>query len=403
MENATVTCLGAAGGMGGTLATHLSQSKHIGSLILADLNGDAVRALATRLTANARCRIKSQHIDALNPAGMAGLLAKTDFLVNAAGPFFRLGVPTLRSAIQAGVPCLDICDDPQPTLEMLALDAEAKAAGVSAVVGMGASPGISNLMAKRAAERLDRVTDCFTAWSLDAESQGDMQPPIQADQPGPDVSAATVHLMEQISGTIDTVEAGHLVKRKPLEAVTLAYPGAGTGSGLTVGHPEPVTLLNNLSVTGRSANIMLMKSTTAAYLKVVAGDIDTGKITLEQGAELLMKPTLLRTAGALVRSPGIKGHGKLPVFFALLTGTKDGQFKTVGCRATTLPSGMDGVTAIPAALAVDMLLADPAPPGVHAPEAVINARELLNRLRLWCPGETADIDDFMPVTEAFVG
>ena len=56
----------------------------------------------------------------------------------------------LRAAIRAGCHYVDVCDDWEPTLEMLALDTEARAAGVTAVIGLGASPGITNLLAVQA-------------------------------------------------------------------------------------------------------------------------------------------------------------------------------------------------------------------------------------------------------------
>ena len=51
---------------------------------------------------------------------------------------------------------------PNPMQPRTALDAEARAAGVTAVIGMGASPGVTNLLAARAVAPLDRVDDLFT-------------------------------------------------------------------------------------------------------------------------------------------------------------------------------------------------------------------------------------------------
>jgi len=57
----------------------------------------------------------------------------------------------------AGVHYLDINDDWESTEAMLAMDAAARGRGVTAVIGMGASPGISNLLARHAMRRLDLV------------------------------------------------------------------------------------------------------------------------------------------------------------------------------------------------------------------------------------------------------
>ncbi len=392
----TVACLGGAGGMGEMLARHLSRSAQVGKLFVADLDANAAARVAQRLADDAGCEVISTQIDALDRAGLEALFARVDFVANAAGPFFRLGVPTLKAAIATGTAYLDICDDPEPTVEMLALDSAAKAAGVCAVIGMGASPGVSNLLARRAADSLDDVIDCYTAWPLDAELPELEQSPMEAEAGG-EVSAAVVHLMEQISGTVEGVVAGKRVKVPPLEAFTLDYPGLGKGTALSVGHPEPVTLHRSLGIQGRAANLMLVQRSTARYLKSLARDIDAGRLTLEQAADELINPPDLRSMTAAAMSLLAKGAGHLPFFFALLTGRKDGQLKCVGCRATSLPAGMAAVTSIPAAIAVDMLLKHPAAPGVRAPEEVIEAYELLDRLRPFCPGAPESVDALAPV------
>lgn len=396
-----VLCLGGAGGMGETLARHLARSERIGTLIIADLDGDGASRLAKELSADSKCAVRAEQIDVLNEASLKSLLGKVDFVANAAGPFFRLGVPTLNAAIETGTSYLDICDDPQPTLDMMALDAKAKAAGVSALIGMGASPGISNLLAVRAASRLDEIHDCYTAWPLDVDTpgqKGDNAPLEEAS--ADDSSAAVVHLMEQISGKVHVVRDGELVETSPLQTVTLDFPGMGTGSAVIVGHPEPVTLHKNLAVKGNAANIMLITPSTEQYLLGLGRDIDKGKISLEDAAEALLKPKAARAAKAALTKHLSKGPGTLPPFFAYLTGIKDGQMKSVGCHATTMPTGMDGITSIPAALAVDMLLASPAEPGVHAPEAIIDADTMLDNLRVHCPEVPKSVDDLAPISEA---
>ena len=137
---------------------------------------------------------------------------------------------------------------------MLALDAEARSAGVAALIGMGESPGLSNLMAKQAADRLDEVVDCYIVWPLDVSALDGAESPMDGDF-GKEVSAAMVYLMAQISGSIDGVVDGQPRKLKPLERISLHFPGAGRGSAVTVGHPEAITLHKSFGVTGRSANL----------------------------------------------------------------------------------------------------------------------------------------------------
>ncbi len=389
--------------MGATACRHLAASDPQIDLVVADLDGARAEALARKLAA-AGARATGRGVDVLDPAALRGLLEGCDLALNCAGPFFRLGVPSLEAAIDARTAYLDICDDPEPTLAMLALDERARRAGIFAVIGMGASPGVSNLLAARAARRLERVDDCFTVWPLDgaAVPGGDADLRAAARGGAGRPSAAAVHLMEQISGRIHVVEGGRLVERPPLEPVALDYPGLGRGTAYSVGHPEPLTLLRSLGVRGRAANAMLLRPATAAYLKRVGRDLDAGVLSHEAAAAEILAPRKARGLAAAVRGLVHGGAGALPPFFALLRGERGGRGVTVGCHVTTLPPGMDGATAIPAAIAASMLLHRPPAPGVHAPEAVVDPDLLLAALAAHCPGTPASADALAPVVEGAI-
>ena len=143
-----VVVLGAGGGMGAAVARHLAALDEIDELVLADLGHDASHATVSTIL-EATGSVSSTTCDILDSASIHQLLDPADMVVNCSGPFFRLGIPALSAAIATTTHYLDICDDPDPTVEMLALDSAAKHAGVSAVIGMGASPGLSNLLAVR--------------------------------------------------------------------------------------------------------------------------------------------------------------------------------------------------------------------------------------------------------------
>lgn len=395
-----IIVLGGAGGMGATACRQLAAGGALDELVVADLDGARAAKVANELAAKG-ARATSRAIDVLDASALRALLGGTDLVLNCAGPFFRLGVPTLEAAIDSGTHYLDICDDPEPTLAMLELDEKARGAGVFAVIGMGASPGVSNLLAARAAKRLERVDDCFTAWPLDGAAipggDGDLRE-AGSDAAGRP-SAAAVHLMEQISGTIRIVEGGRLVERAPLRPIEIDYPGAGRGTVYSVGHPEPLTLLGSLGIRGRAANAMLLRPATAAYLESLAKEIDSGALTHEAAASEILSPRTGRGLAAAAKGLLLRGAGALPPFFAWLRGARQGRSVTVGCHVTSLPPGMDGATAIPAALAVEALLRERPAPGVHAPEAVIDPDAFLSVLARHCPGSPESADALAPVVE----
>ncbi len=397
-----VVTLGAGGGMGSTAARHLATIDAITELVLADLDAETATRTAASLP-QSPASVNVATVDILDERSIRGLLDSADLVVNCSGPFFRLGVPALRAAIETGTHYVDICDDPDPTAAMFELDDAARRAGVVAVIGMGASPGLSNLLAVRAAGHLDAVEDCYTAWPLDVPTPGTEPAPARAASAATDrvAAAAVIHLMEQIHSKVTVVEAGRLVRRRPLAAVELEYPGRRPGTGYTVGHSEPLTLRDSLGISGQCANIMLLSSgTTVAYLRGLQHDLDAEKMSLEEAAAALMSPTPERSQAAVAGSKGTEGPGGLPPFFALARGVRGGVRTTAACHVTAFPRGMDGATAIPAALAVRQLLEHLPSPGVHAPERVIDADRLLSELIPHCRPVVGSLDALAPVVVA---
>jgi saccharopine dehydrogenase-like NADP-dependent oxidoreductase len=391
-----VVLLGAGGAMGREAARYLANSKHIDELVLSDLVEASAHSTMNEIGEVGQL-VSVEKCDVLDSVAIRQLLESADLVVNCAGPFFRLGLPTLEAAIDSRTTYLDICDDPEPTIEMLALDEKARMAGVCAVVGMGASPGLSNLLARRAASELDVIIDCFTAWSLDSSTTTAADNSELVDESG-EPSGAVIHFMEQIHGVVSVVEDGILVRRPPLEAVELTYPGVSDGTGYVVGHPEPVTLHKSLAIKGRSANLVLVKDGgTAAFLKGLQRDLDSGSIDLIEAGRQLVAPSLTRTAKAALGSLQLDGSGQLPPLFALVTGLKDGKNATVSCHVTSLPHGMSGATAVPAVIGVDQLLVGALPPGVHPPEQIFNPERVLTMLIHYCPTEVVNVDALAPV------
>jgi hypothetical protein len=66
-------------------------------------------------------------------------------VASAIGPFSKYGVKVLKAAIEARVNFVDICDDPQPTIDELNLHDEAKQVAITAMIGMGNNPGVGKL------------------------------------------------------------------------------------------------------------------------------------------------------------------------------------------------------------------------------------------------------------------
>jgi saccharopine dehydrogenase-like NADP-dependent oxidoreductase len=63
----------------------------------------------------------------------------------------------LHAALEAGVHIIDLGSVPENTLEQLKLDKEFEKAGLTAILGLGSSPGITNIYSRYIVDKLDKV------------------------------------------------------------------------------------------------------------------------------------------------------------------------------------------------------------------------------------------------------
>jgi len=385
-----VVALG-AGEMGRWAARTVLLDDRVEQLTIADRSPESAERTAATLGSRAR----PVTMDVLDAARLHALLRQADVVMNTVGPFYRFGVPVLRTAIEAGCNYLDICDDWEPTLEMLALDSEARTAGLTAVIGLGASPGLSNLLAVKALRALEHAESIFTVWSLDGAVPEPGPPGSTKRAPTP--SAATVHGVHQMTGHIRAFEGRRGVLRRPLRQITIDYPGIGRRKAWTIGHPETVTLPRVFPELHRSVNAMFSRRSTIAVLKALMLLVDFHLVSVERVAAWIERMERARppVPPLALANAGVATSVGLPPLFALATGKREGEPARAAVALTAAPSGgMGAITGIPLALGVS-LLADGAlgRPGVFSPEAIIDPDALFGRLMNFCEPRVASPDD----------
>ncbi|MCP2288382.1 saccharopine dehydrogenase family protein [Nocardia amikacinitolerans] len=378
-----VLALGGSGAMGAAAVRAAVALSAVTEVVVADRDLAAAQRLADGLNGHGAV-VRARRVDVTETDDLLEVLNGADVVLNTVGPYYRFGLSVLRAAIRTRTHYLDICDDWEPTARMLELDAAARDAGVCAIIGMGASPGVSNLLAARAARELDRVENVYTAWPVDVPAGLGT---AEALGVGGEPSAAAVHWMQQISGSITVVRDGRPTEEAPLRAVTLALPRGRRGTAYTVGHPEPVTLHRSLAPSGDAANLMVVTPGTVAYLDVLRTDIDKGRLTNESAARELAEPSARRALRSLLRAARFPSHGTLPPFFAAVTGSAGGEHRTVlahptdGAEIARFIADMARSTGIPLALGLAQLLDGTArAAGVHPPEAIIDPERFFTDL-----------------------
>ncbi|MBW2621869.1 MAG: saccharopine dehydrogenase NADP-binding domain-containing protein [Deltaproteobacteria bacterium] len=399
LENMRVIALGGCGDMGKFAVRQALTYDFVKEIVVADLDGERARDFAEKCGSKA----SPAEVDVADASSLARLVSGADVIMTTVGPYYRFGVPILRAAIQEGCHYIDINDDWEPTLEMLDLDDAAKEAGISALIGMGASPGQSNMLAAKAMNLLDTVEELITGWGLggDEESRGQSGnasgDSSQAVRP-PSPSAALIHWLHQCSGNIRVLHQGHFIDVPPLQEIKIEYPGIGLGTAYTVGHPEPLTIPRFRTELKTSCNVMVVSPRVIEILRGLAVEIDAGRITVEEAALMFNNPQAAREdRGSESRNARAADGPRLPGLFTYASGMKDGKKTAVGVTVSAgVGGGMGGATGVPMAIGLAMLgRRKITRKGVFAPEAVIDPDDFFNELGPLCSDRRAGSKDML--------
>ncbi len=233
MTSGKVLVLGGAGHIGSRIVQELRSLDPSLEVIIGDKNVERAREVANEVGGS----VGVLAVDATSEDLLTDAMKVFDVVVSALGPFYRFGVPVLRAAIRAGVSFVDIDDDHDATEESLKLHEEAQRRGVTAVIGFGATPGITNMLAYHGARRLDEVHEIGTYWIWTA-----LDPTM-----GP---AIIDHYFHAITGMVTAYRDGEWVKVPALsEPESFEFPSPiGAWEVAHVGHPEPVTIPRYIKV-----------------------------------------------------------------------------------------------------------------------------------------------------------
>ncbi len=97
-------------------------------------------------------------LDLADRAAVIAAISAHDLVIHCAGPFAYRDHYVLETCIAQGVDYLDVADNPNYVKAALALSPQAQSAGVTAIVGTGVFPGISNSLVRQGIEQLDQAT-----------------------------------------------------------------------------------------------------------------------------------------------------------------------------------------------------------------------------------------------------
>lgn len=170
-----VAVLGAAGTIAPAIVRDLASSDEVESILLLDLRAEQARAVADQ---HGLGKATARGADARS--NLAAELTGIDTLVNSAS--YRINLDAMRACLEAECHYLDLGGLYRVTGEQLLLGPDFERAGLTAILGIGSSPGKTNLMAARAARDLGVVDSIHVyAAGRDLEPPSDLSFPYALD------------------------------------------------------------------------------------------------------------------------------------------------------------------------------------------------------------------------------
>lgn len=147
-----IIVLGGAGAMGRVTVRMLTEYADIDQITIADYSEGRAKEVAASLHSS---KVAVQQIDVNDSERLAHLIRGADVVLSAVEYVYNLSV--LRACIAEKVHYADLGGLFHMTRTLLALHDEAEAVGITAILGIGGTPGITNLLARAAVDKLDRV------------------------------------------------------------------------------------------------------------------------------------------------------------------------------------------------------------------------------------------------------
>ena len=145
-----VTILGGIGAVGRFSTKVLAESEIFHEIVIGDIDIKRATAYSKELGN----KVSAVKMDALDSDSIREAIKGSDVVLNTIGPYYKYEKKILETIIEAGIDYVDVCDDTGATYDALNLGKAAEDRDLSVLIGMGSSPGITNLLASFCAKNL---------------------------------------------------------------------------------------------------------------------------------------------------------------------------------------------------------------------------------------------------------
>lgn len=144
--------LGGTGLTGRCAVRDLVESPDVSEVVLAGRNLNKAQKIVEEIGSR---KISIRQFDAAKHNTAVKVIGDSDVAINAVQYYYNIGI--MKASLEAGAHYLDLGGLFHTTQKQLELDKSFRKAGLTAILGIGECPGITNVMARYAVDRLDSV------------------------------------------------------------------------------------------------------------------------------------------------------------------------------------------------------------------------------------------------------
>jgi saccharopine dehydrogenase-like NADP-dependent oxidoreductase len=382
-----IAILGGAGLMGAGIVRDLISDRAIvpiEEIRIADVSRARIDSLIGEL---ADPRLHAFDLDVTDPERLAAAVAGVDIVINAVPTLLGHQMAIFEACLAARVACTDLGGMGIYTVRQKAMHDRFRDAGVCAVIGTGADPGMSNVICRAAADELDTIDRINLYWA--AELVGPENPVLV-----PPYSISTV-LAEYARPSTQFLDGRHQ-ECAPLtgrEVIDLPPPW-GRSEFMYSPHSEQLTVpladgIRDKGIREFTWKLHLPRREHEAWVGLVkAGFGDFDDAVSVRG--VTVKP--LDVLAAVINRNIERNSDRIPaqssheIHFAIGQGTRNGKPAVARCEVVIEPDAMyagfvDAGTSMNASIAAQLLLAGAARPGVWASEEIFDVAAYFAEMR----------------------
>ncbi len=372
-----IVVLGGAGKMGCIAVQDLAMDERVERVWIADRDDGQARTVA-ELIGSPKVRVRQVEVN--DRRALAEVLRQGSVCLNAT--VYYLNLQVMEACLEAGVHYTDMGGLFHTTRKQLRLHERFLQAGLSAVLGMGSAPGIPNLQARYAADRLDTVEAIRIYDGIKPPPPGDLR-----------FTYAVPTILDELTMEPVVYRDGEFIPCEPLsefEEYCFTPPLGILPMHLSL-HSEVATLPLTFREKGVrecffKINYWGMSPDAVEKVRVLAEFGLAGREPVEVGGQRVVPRDLLTALMSayvppideFLAPPRNRPPDWVKEIVTEVRGEKDGRplryrLGTLTCKGA-LPTGV-----APARTAI-WLAEGRIPPGVHPPEAVIEPEPFFKEL-----------------------